>query len=494
MRGYDKLLAMALKVLLALPIREGNNIQIAPDLGLLYLGTVLQNEGHEVTLLDCPKEHMTFQGFKSFLASKSFGVVGFRCYSRDHNYVNHHLKIVRQVHPQALTLVGGPHPSALPELVLDSMPNLDFAWKAEAEEGLPALLAHFQEQGRKIPENLLPAIPGLVWRSGESGTPIVNAPSYGLDLDRYGMPAWELIKPDTYPGLIYDEYYPILTTRGCPYPCTYCNTPGLSGRKLRHRSVDSVIEELRFLRRRFHIKRFSIIDDEFTLDHRYATQFCERLAESGLGLRWDCPVGVRLDSLYPELLQLMEKAGCECLAVGIESGSERMQKLIKKKVTVEKIREKAFMIAGCSRIRIIGYFMIGFLDETEEEIHETIRLATSLPLTRANFNIVIPIPGTAIFDEALRERRLVLDQINWDTCTSDQVAFERNHVSGERLIELNRQAYLRFYGRPRILWQLAKDSLRDRQVIWASLRNLKRLSRRSTTESHLPLYLREAEV
>ncbi len=485
---------MGLKVLFVLPIREGDNVQVAPDLGILYVGTVVRNQGHDVTLLDCTKDKLTFHDFKSFLADGKFDVVGFRCYSRDHNYVNHHLRIARQVNPGILTLVGGPHPSALPEYVLGAMPDLDFAWKAEAEEGLPTLLSLFEKHGRNIPEDSLAGVPGLVWRNQASGQPVVNDPCYGSDLDHYGIPAWELIRPDSYPGFIYDEYYPILTTRGCPYPCTYCNTPRLSGRKLRHRSVEHVLEELRFLRKRYNISRFSIVDDEFTLDRRYAMHFCEALIDAALNLRWDCPVGVRLDSLDPELLQTMEKAGCESMAVGIETGSARMQKLIQKKVKVETIREKAFMIAGCSRIKIIGYFMLGFPDETEAEVYETIRLAASLPLTRANFNIVIPIPGTAIFDEALHDGKLALDRINWDTCTSDQVTIPCNHITGKRLIQLHRQAYIRFYGRPRILLQLARDALRDRQVIWAVVRNLKRLSRRTTTDSRRPLYLREAAV
>jgi anaerobic magnesium-protoporphyrin IX monomethyl ester cyclase len=116
---------MGYSVLLVLPVREGENIQVAPDLGILCLGTVLKNQGYDVTLLDCPKEQMTFRGFRAFLESKHFDAVGFRCYSRDHNYVVQHLKITRQVLPNAITLVGGPHPSALPDYVLKSMANLD---------------------------------------------------------------------------------------------------------------------------------------------------------------------------------------------------------------------------------------------------------------------------------------------------------------------------------------------------------------------------------
>ncbi|MBI3939409.1 MAG: radical SAM protein [Acidobacteria bacterium] len=482
---------MALRVLLVLPIREGHNYQVSPDLGILYLGTALQSKGFDVTLLDCPKEKFTFRDFKSFVEQGRFDVVGCRCYSRDHNYVNHHLNIVKQINPDTLTLVGGPHPSALPEFVLQSMQSLDFAWKAEAEDGLPRLLSLYCAHGRDLPEERLRPIPGLVWKSRRNGDIIVNPNELGADLDSFGIPAWELLRPETYPGFIWDEYYPIYTTRGCPYPCTYCNAPSLSGRRMRHRSVEHVIAELTLLKQRYGVKRFSVIDDEFTMDRRYAARLCQAMIDARLNLKWDCPNGVRLDSLYPDLLQRMEAAGCVALAVGIESGNDRIQSLIKKKVTVAKIRERAAMIAHSSNIKLTGYFMIGFLDEQEHEIRDTLRLALSLPLVRANFNIVIPVPGTAIFEEALREGRLKLNQINWDNCASDKIAFERNHVDAARLVQLQSYALLRFYGRPRILASLARESFRNPEIIRASVHKLKMIFARNDS-SFVPQYLREA--
>ncbi len=487
-----------LKVLLTLPIREGS-FQIAPDIGLLYLGSVLQNAGCKVTLLDCPKEGASFHDFKRFVQEGEFDVVGFRCYSRDHNYVNHHTAIVKSVNPNTLTLVGGPHPSALPEFVLSRMPNLDFAWKAEAEEGLPQLLRLFAEHRLDIPEHSLGTIPGLVWRSKQEERIMVNQPGFGIDLNSF-TPDWSLIKPETYPAYgeqktigtkIWDSLFHVLTTRGCPYPCTYCNAPNLSGKKLRHRDPEHVIAELAHIKERYGATRFSIIDDEFTLNKKYAISFCEALIRSKLNLKWDCPNGVRMDTLYPELLQLMEAAGCNALCVGIESGNERVQKLIKKKVTVKTIRERAAMIAKCTKIRITGYFMIGFLDETEPEIRDTINLACSLPLTRAGFNVVIPIPGTEIFDDLIRVGRLKLEEINWDRLTNDQVAFKRNHVTGKRLIALQREAHLRFYTRPRVAWRVAREALRDPRVVLASLNKLRNLSARKETYSFTPMYMRQ---
>jgi radical SAM superfamily enzyme YgiQ (UPF0313 family) len=198
-----------------------------------------------------------------------------------------------------------------------------------------------------------------------------------------------------------------------------------------------------------------------------------------------------MDTLYPGLLQLMEAAGCDSLCVGIESGNERIQNLIKKKVSVDTIRERAHMIAKSSKIRITGYFMIGFLDETEEEINDTIEFAASLPLVRAAFNVVIPIPGTEIFDELIESGRLKLEEINWDTLTNDQVAFERNHVAGKRLMSLQREAFLRFYSRPSRMLRVAQDTLRNRKILWAMLTKLRRLSWRNETYSFTPLYRRE---
>jgi anaerobic magnesium-protoporphyrin IX monomethyl ester cyclase len=484
-----------LKVALVLPIREGN-FQITADVGLLYLGTVLQNAGHKITVLDCPKEGTNFNDFKTFLEEGDFDVVGFRCYSRDHNYVNHHVTIAKRLKPGILTLVGGPHPSALPEFVLSSMPNADFAWKAEAEEGLPGFLNLFSEYRHSIPEHLLNTVPGLVWRSKQEERIVVNKPGFGIDLDSF-TPDWGLLRPETYPGFeerktystrIWDGFFHVSTTRGCPFPCTYCNAPNLSGKKLRHRSVDRVLEELTMLKERYGAKRFSIIDDEFTLSKKYATSFCKGLIDSKLNMKWDCPNGVRMDSLYPELLQLMEEAGCDAMCVGIESGNERVQKLIKKKVTVQTIKDRAAMISNRSRIRITGYFMIGFLDETEEEIQDTIEMACSLPLTRAAFNVVIPIPGTQIFDELIDKGKLKTEEINWDTLTNDQVAFQRDHVSGKRLMDLQRQAFLRFYSRPSRIFRIGQETLRNRKVLWAALSKLRKLSWRSETYQFTPKY------
>ena len=501
---------MSLKVLLVLPIREGS-VQIFPDVGLLCLGTVLKNAGHDVTLLDCPKDKTTFSDFKHLVQNGQFDVVGFRCFSRDHNYVHHHATIVKTLCPRTLTLVGGPHPSALPQFVLSRMPNVDFAWKAEAEEGAPALFTLYEEHGLNIPESLLKDIPGLVWRTKEASHSlqlfseaqaknngiVVNQPGFGIDLDSY-IPDWELLKPESYPnfhqstkshsGKIWDGFFHVLTTRGCPYPCTYCNAPNLSGKKLRHRSPERVIEELTFLKARYGAARFSVIDDEFTLDKKYAINFCHAMIDSKINMKWDCPNGVRMDTLYPELLQLMEAAGCDALCVGIESGNERVQKLIKKKVTVKTIRERAAMIGNCSNIKITGYFMMGFLDETEEEIKDTIHLACTIPLVRANFNVVIPIPGVELFQDLLDAGHLKLEEINWDTLTNDQVAFKRNHVTGKRLLELQREAFLRFYTRPRVAWRVAKEMLQKPKVLLEILNKLKTLATRKETYSFLPMY------
>ena len=490
---------MSLKILLVVPIREGT-FQSFPDLGILYLGSVLQARDHRVTLIDCTQKGMTFSDFKDVVEQGQYNVVGFRCLSRDHNYVAHHARIVKRINPETLTLVGGPHPSALPEFVISQMEDVDFAWKAEAEEGLPTLLELFGEYGLNMPADQLETVPGLVWKNQDENRIVVNAPSFGIDLDSVN-PDWNLLELEGYPAYqkgkthntkIWDSFFHINTTRGCPYPCTYCNAPNLSGKRLRHRNPENIISELTFLKERYGAKRFSIIDDEFTLDRKFAVAFSEALVNANLGMRWDCPNGVRMDSIDPELLRLMEAAGCYALCVGIESGNDRVLGLIRKKVTVDTIRERANMIANCSKIAITGYFMIGFLDEREEEIRDTINLALSLPIVRAAFNIVIPIPGTAIFDELIDKGKLKIEEINWDELTNDQIAFERTHISGKRLLQLQRAAFLRFYARREVAMRLISDALVSPGIFLAALRKLRWMAPgRTGTYSFTPMYKRD---
>ena len=213
------------------------------------------------------------------------------------------------------------------------------------------------------------------------------------------MPSWDLLRPDTYPlaphGGFFKNYpiAPIIITRGCPFACTYCAGYLVSGKKIRHRSIDKVIEEIEVLYHKYGIREIHIEDDNFTFYHDLVYEFCKKLKEHNLNISWTCPNGVRLDSLDKELLLTMKEAGLYSISVGIESGSDKILKDMKKNLTKEKIREKIELIKDCG-LEVSGFFIIGYPTETKKDIMDTINFAGSLDLKRAGFSLFKPFPGT----------------------------------------------------------------------------------------------------
>ena len=169
------------------------------------------------------------------------------------------------------------------------------------------------------------------------------------------------------------------------------------------RSPEKIIEEIRHLKTEYGVRTLDVVDENFVQDREYALELCERLVAADLGVEWSCPYGVRLDRLDEELVRAMARAGCFAVSCGVESGSDRILKQIKKRTTVAEIREQVRMIKRVSNIMIQGFFMMGFPGETEEEIEATIDLACSLPFDIVVFSPLRVVPGTRIYDDLVEQ-------------------------------------------------------------------------------------------
>lgn len=436
-----------MNVLLVKPFNRSDHIQ--PSLGLGYLATALRKR-HEVRILDCIKEGMTIERFRAFLDGGVPDVVGIQCYTFDLPFVREALAAVKERRRDAVTVIGGPHPSALPaETMALFGDRLDFLFVGEAEEGFAALV----ERSAGQVAIALDEIPGLVWRA-KDGSVRVNARRVTDELDRLGLPAWDLIKPQTYPesqhGAFFQQFpiAPIMVTRGCPFPCTFCAGGVVSGRKVRRRGIDAVLGELTLLRNDFGIREFHIIDDNFTMDTVYAKEFLRRLKKLDLGMSWAVPNGVRMDTLDTELLGLMRDTGLYLVSLGIESGSDDVLKRMKKGITTAVIREKVRMIHDFG-IDIAGFFILGFPGETVGTVRQTIRFAVELPLARANFFTYLPFPGSESYADLVKSGEL--DGVDWDRFYFTTAAYAPQGMSRETLKALHRQAFAAFYLRPRIV-------------------------------------------
>lgn len=449
------------EILLVIPVRSGYS-GITIDLGLLYLSSALKNAGINSTILHCPKDHVDLDAFREILKNnRHLKIVGFKCYSVDHNAVKQMARMVKSVLPGCVAIAGGPHPTSLPEYVLQEMPGLDYVYCGEGEIGFPLFAKHILNRAP------VDDIPGIAFRNAV-GSVRKNPNEAYQDLNQLPQICWEDIKIEEYPDFLTSlPFIPVMATRGCPYGCKYCAAHAIFGRKMRYRSVENVIGELIRLKQIHNIHAFNFSDDELTLNRDYFLELCERLIQGKLGLKWECSNGVRLDTLDGPVLDKMYQAGCRYISIGIESASDRVLKEMKKNISTQTIREKIALIQK-HKVVSQGLFMIGFPGETEDDIRKTIEFAVELDISKTNFSIFMPLPGSEIFGELIERGELALKDIDWDKMKPDEVLYRHRTIAPDRLIMLQKTAYKRFYLRPKPALRLAREVL----LRWGTMKAL----------------------
>ncbi|MEC7640853.1 MAG: radical SAM protein [Nitrospinota bacterium] len=435
-----------MKILLVKPNNLSDHIQ--PSLGLAYLAQGVRSR-HEVTILDCIKDNITPEEFgPRILKLYQPDLVGIQCYTFDIRNVRRILASIKQTDPQVITLVGGAHISSDPERAFKHLEEyLDFGFAGEAEIGFP-LFCDLLEQA----EEDFSTVPGLIWKRREET--IFNEQAMEQDLDTLGDPAWDLIHPEAYPEAQHGAFFkkfpiaPLITTRGCPYACTFCSAPILSGKKLRHHSLEYVLRNIELLYHSYGIREFHIVDDNFTQDIEYAKEIVRGIIGLNLDISLAMPNGIRMDYLDDELLQLLKQAGLYLVSVAIESGNDGILKTMKKGTTVKKVRRDIELIRK-NGLDIAAFFILGFPGETRSTIMDTIRLALQLPLIRANFFTYLPLPGTESY--RLLEENGEISKVDWDNFYFMSAAYVPQGMDRQELLGLKKQAFLKFHLRPNVL-------------------------------------------
>ncbi len=462
-----------MKVLLINPSFEKKSYTILPNIGIGYLAKSIQ-QNSDVNIIDCLLVNIDNKRLEKIIKKVDTKIIGFSLFSVALKSTNEFIKKIKEAHRNTTIIVGGPHVIFEPVETLLYLKEANYGFCGEAEEGFPMLLNILKETPNPSPE-ILATVPNLVWRNG--GKIIVNARSY-VDVNKYPIPAWDLIHPERYPAApngIFSrakKIAPIIVTRGCPYPCTFCGAGIASGKKLRKRNIDNVIEEIKLLKYKFGIEEIHIMDDNFTLDMEYAKNVCRAIIKENFNLYFACPNGIRLDRIDEELLKLMERAGFYSFAVGIESGSQETLDYMRKELTLKEIREKIDLIKSASNIEVTGFFILGYPNEKKEDIEKTIRFALDLPIDKANFFNFTPFPGSTEYAKLKSAGKL--KNIDYSHLYIHEIVYTNEFVSRKKLKWLQIKAHLLFYLRLRIIFNLIKEikSLQQLKIIFQRVFNI----------------------
>ncbi|MGB9599738.1 MAG: B12-binding domain-containing radical SAM protein, partial [Myxococcota bacterium] len=276
------------------------------------------------------------------------------------------------------------------------------------------------------------------------------------NLDDLPFPAWQLFPYKEYGMLPFaDIAKPTLSisgSRGCPYRCTYCSLDYM-GKIYRKRSPASIADEFEYLYKNFNVRQIGFIDPIFPFDEEHTTLLCEELIRRGINKKVVWISETRPDRLNQKLLNLMYRSGARRLLFGIESGSQRVLNSINKRLDLSLTKEM-IQIAHKENIHIVGLFMIGLPDETEDEIEETIRFSIESDVDFAKFAITVPFPGSQLYDQLIAKGKL--NRRDWENFTTfnpdpSTMVISTDTISAERLLKLQKIATRRFYLRPKMI-------------------------------------------
>jgi len=439
-------------------------------LGLLILVSILRRDfpgEFEIDLVDQALYRLGPKQMAERIRRFNPDLIGFSCLSVDAAPMHVLTRAAKEINPEIVTVLGGPHATMFWDLALQD-PYLDLVVLHEGDVTFPELL-------KALRDGIDPAgVEGLAFRRyGE----IVKTPDRELiqDMDSIPFPAWDLVDFDRYGremsmngNCYYQRWAMVNTSRGCPYHCIYCHM--IFGKKQRCRSAENVLEHIELLVRGYGVKELHIVDDIFNLDLPRAKMICQQILERDLKVKIAFPNGLRGDRMDRELIHLLKLAGCYAITYGVETATPRLQTITRKNLNLEKVREA---IAWTYETGIVpqGFFMLGFPGETPAEMKDTVNWAIRSKLLRSWFFTVIVYPRTPLFDMALEAYP------HLDFSISDLVAqrpWAENDLytkaTGTNLARIVRDANRSFYLRPRVIldliWRLLKNLFLFRGIYW----------------------------
>ncbi|MEL7666012.1 MAG: radical SAM protein [Candidatus Shapirobacteria bacterium] len=459
-----------MKVLLINPTNavEINNkffVNLFQPLGLAYVASSLEKNKIKVEILDALAEGfdteniyedrkvlgLSYEDIKKKIKQYKPQIIGISTpFSFQTGEAHQMARLAKEVNPRIIVVAGGTHATIQPQEILNDK-NFDYVIRGEGEYSFLEFVKSIKNK------KSVKKIAGLSYKDNKNE--LINNPKNPpiLKLDNLALPARHLLPMEKYnqaskkgkvnEGLLSfgKNRTSIITSRGCPFTCTFCSVNQIMTRCWRGRSPKNVIKEIKSCVNKYHIKYFDILDDNFTLDPNRAKEICRLIIKNKLKITWSTPNGIRADKIDDELIKLMKKAGCLQVKVAPESGSQKvLNNIIKKHLDLKKV-EEAVTLCKKNKLSVEAFFVIGFPQESEKDIMDTINFGKKLRKIGCDFCyffIATPYVGTEMYDNALKSGHLNPTKYDLRTIstTSGAYQFINTKVSKKRLFELQKIA------------------------------------------------------
>lgn len=422
------------------------------------LSAYLKKLGHHTYFYDAALKRESPEKVLGLIDFKNIDALCISVFTGWHQWASRFTKLFKKKYSSIKVIVGGPHISGLRECAVEHI-TADYGIIGEGEVPLGKLLDSMHNL------NKVKTIPGIIYSEGNSYTLTPYPLERVKDFNELPLPDYELVRPEkyfhTYRGASVAtkslRVVQTITSRGCPYMCTFCATNTTWEKTVTFYSTDRVIEEIKYLIKDFGIEEVWFGDDGFTTKRKRTSEICERFITEKIKIPWRLPNGIRLETIDDNLALLMKKAGCYMTGIGIETGSKEMMKRLRKRLDLDIVDEKVKILKK-HKILASGFFIIGFPDETMEELKETIDFILKSPLERMQISVFAPYPGSEAFSK-------IFDSGNKEKYTKNIRKYLNEEYMPHFLQNLDiytiqkyyNNVILRFYLKPTIIKSLIKN-------------------------------------
>ena len=414
------------------PTKELLVIPPLPPTDLMYLASIAESCGFEAIIRDYSQGGNFEADLKDIQPNYLVANIATPTFKSDMMAV----QLAKEIVPSICTIAKGAPFLTYNTNTIYENPFIDYVIIGEAELTLKDILDG-------VPDN---EILGICYR--ENFQPVKNDKRPFIDnLDILPFPARHLVDNSIYKRPDNGKVQAVVkVARGCPFHCFFCLATPVSGAKVRTRSPENIVAELKECVEKYNIKNFLFWSDIFNFNREWTLELCQKIIESGLKITWSS--NTRADTMDEEMARMMYKSGCRLVSIGVESGSQKMLDNIGKKITLDDIRNTVKILKK-NKIKIYNYYVIGLPWETEETVEETIKFAIELDSNFISFYTATPLPGTKYFAYAMMNK-LVEGNLDFRSAYYEPVV-RSEHLSKERIFELHKQAVKRFYLRPKFI-------------------------------------------